>query len=92
MPDQLNGHLDKIGKWTIQTVKRSDTAEGFELLPRRWVVKRTFARLSRCRRLTRDLETTIASATAGGLFTHTPPAHKKNRTPEIEILPFRVRV
>ena len=35
---KLNGRLAKIGKWTIQIVKRSDTASGFELLPRRWVV------------------------------------------------------
>jgi putative transposase len=35
---KLNGCLAKIGKWTIQTVKRSDAASRFELLPRRWVV------------------------------------------------------
>ena len=27
----------------IKIVKRSDTAKGFEVLPRRWVVERTFA-------------------------------------------------
>ena len=44
---KLNGRLAKIGKWTIQIVKRSDTASGFELLPRRWVVERTLAWLGR---------------------------------------------
>jgi transposase len=38
--------LAKIGKWTIEIIKRSDRAKGFEVLPRRWVVERTFARLS----------------------------------------------
>ena len=67
---KLKGRLEKIGKWTIQIVKRSDTAKGFELLPRRWVVERTFAWLGRCRRLAKDFEATITSATAWLLFAH----------------------
>lgn len=67
---KLKGRLDKIGKWTIQIVKRSDTVKGFELLPRRWVVERTFAWLNRCRRLAKDFEATITSATAWLLLAH----------------------
>ncbi len=37
---KLRGALDKIGEWTLEIVKRSDTAKGFEVLPRRWVVGR----------------------------------------------------
>ena len=39
-----------------EIVKRSDTAKGFEVLPRRWVVERTFSWLGRCRRLAKDFE------------------------------------
>jgi len=38
--------------------------KGFEVLPGRWVVERTLAWLNRNRRLPKDFEQTIASATA----------------------------
>lgn len=62
--DNLKGRLARIGAWTLKIVKRSDHAKGFEVLPRRWVVERTFAWLNRCRRLAKDVERTIASAEA----------------------------
>jgi transposase len=40
----------------VEIVKRSDTAKGFAVLPKRWVVERTFAWLNRCRRLAKDWE------------------------------------
>jgi len=61
---KLRGVLDKIGEWTIEIVKRSDTAVGFEVIPRRCVVERTFAWLGRCRRLAKDWEKSIASGEA----------------------------
>ena len=39
-----------------EIIKRSDQAEGFVVLPRRWVVERTIAWLNRCRRLAKDWE------------------------------------
>jgi len=51
-------------KLEVQVVKRSDDAQGFKVLPRRWVVERTFAWLMRHRRLVRDYETTNSSAEA----------------------------
>lgn len=62
--EKLKGRLCKTGSWTIQVIKRSDRAQGFEILPRRWVVERTFAWLGRCRRFAKDVEKTIASAEA----------------------------
>lgn len=62
--DKLKDALRRIGKWTIDIIKRSDTAQGFEALPRRWVVERTLAWLNRNSRLAKDFEQTIASATA----------------------------
>lgn len=61
---KLRGALHKVGAFTLEIVKRSDAAKGFEVLPRRWVVERTFAWLGRCRRLAKDFERTIASAEA----------------------------
>lgn len=67
---KLRGALDKIGRWTVEIVKRSDIAKGFEVIPRRWVVERTFAWLGRCRRLAKDWEQTIASAETWLLVAH----------------------
>ena len=40
----------------VQIVKRTDDVKGFQVLPRRWVVERTFGWLIRSRRLSRDYE------------------------------------
>ena len=40
----------------LEVVKHTEAKKGFVLLPRRWVVERTFGWLSRHRRLTRDYE------------------------------------
>jgi transposase len=48
----------------VEVVKRSDQAQGFEVLPKRWIVERTFGWLMRHRRLVRDYEATPESAEA----------------------------
>ena len=40
----------------VEIVKRSDRAQGFEVLPKRWIVERTIGWLGRCRRLAKDWE------------------------------------
>jgi putative transposase len=61
---QLQQAVAECGPWTIQIVERPPGVKGFQLLPRRWVIERTFAWLGRSRRLAKDFEATIASATA----------------------------
>jgi putative transposase len=42
--------------WRLEIVSRPSDAKGFVLLPKRWVVERTFAWLGRCRRHSKDYE------------------------------------
>jgi transposase len=61
--DKFAKAMTKAGTgWKIEIIKRSDQAKGFVLLPRRWVVERTFAWLGRNRRLAKDFEATVASS------------------------------
>jgi transposase len=45
-----------VAQVNVEIVKRSDQANGFVVLPKRWIVERTFAWLGRCRRLAKDWE------------------------------------
>jgi transposase len=54
----------RIGHWELEIVKRSDTAKGFIVLPKRWIVERTFGWLGRCRRLSKHFENLTRSALA----------------------------
>lgn len=51
-------------KLRLEIVKRPRDAGGFHLLPRRWVIERTFAWLGRNRRLAKDVERLIETSTA----------------------------
>jgi len=46
----------RTGTWKIEIVERSDTAVGFKIVRKRWIVERTIAWISRFRRLARDFE------------------------------------
>ena len=46
----------RLGQWTLEIIKRNDDVTGFSVLPKRWIVERTFAWLGRYRRLSKDYE------------------------------------
>lgn len=48
--------LRPFGKLHLEIVRRSDRVKGFQVLPKRWIVERTFGWLSKSRRLCRDYE------------------------------------
>lgn len=51
----LAADVAKTGAWTLEIVKRSELHR-FVVLPKRWIVERTLAWISRNRRLARDFE------------------------------------
>ena len=61
---QLVEWVAAFAGWVLEIVKRSDDLQGFVVLPHRWIVERTFAWLSKYRRLAKDYEETSASAEA----------------------------
>jgi len=50
--------------WRLEVVSRLAGTKGFQVLPHRWVVERTFGWLGRYRRLARDYEHTTAASEA----------------------------
>jgi transposase len=48
----------------IEIVKRSDQVKSFKVVPKRWVVERTFVWLDRCHRLAKDFEKRTCNALA----------------------------
>ena len=51
-------------RWLVQTILRPVGVQGFVVLPKRWIVERTFAWLGRYRRLSKDYETNPQSSEA----------------------------
>ncbi|WP_084701297.1 IS5 family transposase [Streptacidiphilus anmyonensis] len=61
----------------LTVVKRNDDTKGFVVLPRRWVVERSFSHHIRARRLARDYETRIDSAEAMAWWAASIPATRR---------------
>ncbi len=58
------GPVRKQFGWTLEIVRPQEGQKGFKVLPRHWVVERTFGWLGRYRRLARDYEHTVSSSEA----------------------------
>jgi transposase len=53
---QVDAAVVKVPLLRMEIVKRGDDMKGFVVLPRRWVVERTFSWFGRNRRLAKDFE------------------------------------
>jgi putative transposase len=53
---KLIAWVSALCQWVLGVVKRNDDVKGFKLLPKRWVVERTFSWLSNYRRLSERYE------------------------------------
>lgn len=62
--ENIVAFVRKYFGWTLEIVRRPTGAKGFVVLPKRWVVERTFGWLGRYRRLARDFEHTVPSSEA----------------------------
>jgi transposase len=60
---KLAAAVAKTGTWMIEIVKRNELHQ-FVVLPKRWIVERTLAWISRCRRLAKDFERHARKAVA----------------------------
>lgn len=68
------GYAGKLVQWVhalqrkrrirLDIVRRSDNVKGFKVVPKRWIVERTFGWLSKYRRMSKDYETTTESSVA----------------------------
>lgn len=60
--EDLANWVIKYLNWTWEVVKRNDDIKGFVIIPRRWVVERTFSWLYFNRRLSKDYEKTTKNS------------------------------
>lgn len=61
---QVNAAVAQVPTLRMEIVKRSDDMKGFVVLPRRWVVERTFSWFGRNRRLAKDYENLVETLAA----------------------------
>jgi putative transposase len=59
---ELAKWCEEQGGWELEVVERDREAKGFEVVPNRWIVERTFGWLMRNRRLSKDYERKVQSS------------------------------
>ena len=62
--NQLPQWVSETYNWVLQTVLRPVGIKGFVVLPKRWIVERTFGWIGRCRRNSKDYERNPATSEA----------------------------
>ena len=60
--EELASWCEEEGGWHLVVVERNGEARGFKILPKRWIVERTFSWLIRNRRLSKDFERMVQSS------------------------------
>lgn len=61
--DFVKNQFEKLA-WQLHIVKKDENLKTFKVLPKRWIVERTFAWLDNCRRLSKDYERKTSSSEA----------------------------
>ncbi len=59
---ELAKWCEEQGGWELEIVEHDKEAKGFEILPKRWIVERTFGWLGRNRRLAKDYEREVQTS------------------------------
>lgn len=70
------GWVKQTCGWRLEIPRRPPQAKGFGVLPRRWVLERTFGWLGRDRRLSKDFEHQVCSSEA---MVYLPSLHRMLR-------------
>jgi putative transposase len=60
--EELARWCEQTGEWELEVVERDREAEGFRILPKRWIVERAFSWLVRNRRLSKDYERRVQTS------------------------------
>ena len=60
--EELASWCEEQGGWKLEIVERGRETEGFEVLPKRWIVERTLSWLMRNRRLSKDYEQKVQTS------------------------------
>jgi putative transposase len=62
--EELINFVKELCHWTWEVVLRTDDQKGFKVIPKRWVVERTFAWFTQSRRLNKDYEKKVENSQA----------------------------